>query len=43
MSGLEGVPMRELIDELVKRLGLAEVCRQLGVTEDELQQLRSMP
>jgi hypothetical protein len=28
--GLAGIPARELVDELVRRLGLAETCRQIG-------------
>jgi hypothetical protein len=36
------IPGRELVDELVRRLGLAETCRRIGVsisTEHELRHL----
>ncbi len=37
--GLQGVPFRAIVEELVRRAGFAEACRQAGVsveTKDEL-------
>lgn len=32
--------MRELVDELVRRLGLAELCRQTGLSFDTIEDLQ---